>query len=236
MNYLELCRRARRECGIAGAETNPTAVTSQVGEYRRLVDWVSEAWTEIQGRHTDWRWLRRELTFNTTAGDGSYSYGDVTDVDAAAVISRFSHWWAHDEEMPFTIYLTSAGAAGERDLIYIPWENFRWHYRRGVHNNAPPVHISVDPQNRLVLGPTPDAIYTVKGTYQRGPQILAADGDTPEFGSQYHMLIVYRTMEKYSIFENAPEVYDGGKKAEGRLMAQLEAVELPEFRLAEPLA
>ena len=57
MNYLELCRRARRECGIAGAETDPTAVTSQVGEYRRLVDWVSEAWTEIQGRHTDWRWL-----------------------------------------------------------------------------------------------------------------------------------------------------------------------------------
>lgn len=236
MTYLELCRALRRECGVSGTSTTPSAVTSQTGEMLRLVNWIKDAWIEIQGRHSDWRWMRRAFTVNTVLGDGVYTYGDCTDVDAAAPITRFGQWWAHDIELPFTTYLQSTGVGGERDLPYIDWAQFRYMYRRGTQNNNVPSYVSVDPGDQLVIGPKPDGVYVVNGDYQRSAQILAVDDDTPEIPTQYHMLIVYEAMKKYAGYEAAAEVYDRGNEQATKLMRQLEANQKTQIRLAPPLA
>ncbi len=232
--FLQLAQSLRQECGVAG--TGPSTVVGQVGELKRLVDWVSEAWTEIQNRHRNWRWLRYGFTFQTVADDDTYAYGDVSDAVTAVAITRFSHWLLTDRYDPPKIFLTSAGVGTQTWMIWVPWEHFKTIYRIGTQNSGYPIHITVDPQNNIVMGPKPNGIYTVVGDYQRSAQTLALDADTPEMPTDYHKLIVYRAMEDYGYFEAAPEVLARGVKKGSLLMRQLELDQLPAMREPEPLA
>lgn len=235
--YLQLCVEARRECLDVGS--GPTAVTGQTGQLADIVAWVAHAYTEIQGRHQDWLWLRSTFTFNTTASDDSYAYSDaaVTDSRLSAVITRFRRWWLYDADgFPnVKCYLTSAGVSGEKYLLPLPWAAFRDLYKRGTQTNNAPVHVTVDPQRNLILGPKPNAIYTITGEYQMSAQVLAADGDTPEMPSDYHQLIVYEAMKKFGAAKSAPEVASRGITEGNKVMRQLESNQRPECGLAGPL-
>ena len=232
--FLELCVKTRRNCLIPGE--GPSDVTTQEGELNELVNYVADAYLDVQNRRSSWRWLRRDFTFNTTAEDGIYEFGDVTDVDAAAVISRFSKWHIDDVENPPKVYLNSAGIGGERWLIYTPWQWFNTIYGIGTQNSGPPVHITIDPQDRIRLGPVPDDIFTITGEFFRSAQILAADDELPEMPSQYHDLIVYLAMQKYGMGEAAAEVVSRGNQEARRILRQLELNQMPQVRLARPLA
>jgi len=108
MTFLQLVQRLRQE--TAYADSGPSAVTSQTGAHLRAVNWVIEAWNEIQNRHANWRWLRADFTFNTSASTEEYAYGSVTDVAASAVITRFKSWLIKDPRNPPRCYLTASGA------------------------------------------------------------------------------------------------------------------------------
>ena len=66
MNYLGMVQRLRQETGYS--ETGPSAVTGQTGMHARAVDWIADAYTEIQNRDY-WRWMRKEFTLTTNSGD-----------------------------------------------------------------------------------------------------------------------------------------------------------------------
>jgi len=229
MSYLTLSVDARQECRVAG--TGPAAVTSQTGVLKDIVDWVSQAYTEIQERHTNWNWMRSTFTVNTVSGTDTYAYGTCTDSRLSATITRFARWWPLDEDgfNNMTCYLTSGGVSGEGYLAYLPWSQFRNRYKRGTQNNGKPIHVTIDPQRQLVFGPKPDDIYTINGEYQLSPQILAADGDTPEMPTQYHRLIVYRAMEKYGAANASLEVFQRGGLEGNRMMRALENDQLPKM-------
>lgn len=234
--YLAGSVDLRRECGVAG--TGPSAVTGQTGDLERIVEWYAQSYVEIQNRHQDWLWLRSTWTVDTVASDDTYAYGDVTDSRLSAVITRFRRWWLYDAEGFPNIrsYLTSAGVAGEKYLLPLPWASFRDLYKKGTQTNNAPVHVAVDPQRNLVFGPKPDAAYTITGEYQMSAQVLAADADTPEMPSDYHQLIVYEAMKKYGAFHSAPEVSARGITEGNKVMRQLENNQRPECGLAGPLA
>src|SRR3990167_2117864 len=234
--YLSGSVDLRRECGMSG--TGPAAVTGQTGDMERIVEWYAQAYTEIQNRHQDWLWLRSTFTVDTTASDDTYAYGDVTDSRLSALITRFRRWWLYDVDGFPNVrsYLTSGGVSGEKYLLPLPWAAFRDLYKRGTQTNNAPVHITVDPQRNLVLGPKPNGIYTITGEYQMSAQVLAADGDTPEMPSDYHQLIVYEAMKKYGGFNSAPDVSSRGITDGNKLLRQLESNQRPECGLAGPLA
>lgn len=226
----------RRECGITG--TGPTAVTGQTGQLEKVVNWVADAWNDIQMRNIHWRWMRCGFTFNTSASDGTYAYTDVTDTKTSAVIARFARWWADDASAPFKCYLTSAGVSAQYRLEYIPYENFKYHYKFGAQQSLTgrPVHVSVDDDDQIVIGPNPDAIYTITGDFQRGPQTLTADGTTPDMPSRFHDLIVYYGMQRYAGASIAPEVMAIADLQVSRLMPALEQSQLPQVSFGETLA
>lgn len=234
--FLQLCKYTCRECGVAGGESAISAVTSQTGELSRIVGWVKDASIEIDNRHTDWRYLRHGFTVNTVEDDDTYAYGDITDTTSSAVIDRFSHWFLNDFRDPPKIFLTSSGVGTQNWMIWTPWENFKTIYRIGTQNSGYPVHITIDPQNRIVIGPKPNGIYTITGDYYRSAQVMDADDDVPEFPAQFHMLVVYRAMESYGFHESAPEVLAKGQKYGNRMMRALENNQKPAFRMAGPLA
>lgn len=233
--YLQLCQSLRQECGIDG--TGPTSVTGQTKDLARVVDWVKNSWTQIQSRHEAWRWMRSTFIVNTVANDDTYAYGDCTDSRLSATITRFKRWWERDDDGygNMLCYLTATGVSDQQTLGYLPWSNFRYLYKRGSQTNNRPVHFTIDPQNNIVLGPKPDAVYTITGEYQMSAQTLTDNTDTPEMPADYHMLIVYTAMEKYAGYTSAPEIMSRATLEGNRLMRQLEANQLPRFKMARPL-
>ncbi|PHS09407.1 MAG: hypothetical protein COA78_12155 [Blastopirellula sp.] len=238
--YLKICQDVARECGIAGgadASPKPLAVTGQVGELNRLVNWVQTAYTELQNAKK-WRFLRKKFTLNTVAGTDTYAFGDCTDVETTAAITRFDSWRLNDRRNPPKIHLQSTGVGGQVFLSWTIWDNFEYLYKTSSLQNqtAFPFHITFDPDDDIVLGITPNDIYVVTGSYYRSPQILVADADIPEMPKQFHNLIMYQAMEYYGLFESAPEIISRAQKGMKKLGHQLNKNQSERFRVGGSLA
>lgn len=235
MTFLELVQALRRE--TAYASSGPTTVVSQSGMHERAVEWIKDNYTQLQNEH-NWRWLRKEFTLTTSSSDDSYAYTDCTDVATASAISRFKKWFVNDPYNPPRCYLQSDGVGAEYWLTYIDWESFRTIYQIGTQSDSAPSHITIDPADNIVLGPTPDDTYIITGEYHRSAQILdVTDGtDSPEMPSDYHMLVVYMAMEDAGLFDVADEIISRARIKRNRIKRQLMSSELPMMRKAGPMA
>ena len=136
----------------------------------------------------------------------------------------------------FSAYLSSTGVGGEYYLWPMEYDTFLQRYKFGAQTNGQPENFSVDSDGNLVLGPKPDDVYVVRGTFQRGPQTLALDADTPEMPSRFHLLIMYEAMSKYGGNRIAPEAMVRAVSEGGRLRAALERDQLPPLTFGGPLA
>ncbi len=227
---LQLCQSLRQECTDTGS--GPSAVTGQTGELARFVQWIVQAWNELQQESELWRWMRKSFAVNTVASTGEYAYGACTDTVSAVAITRWARWYRNT----FKCYLASAGVGSEYPLLWMEWDDFRRLYRYGTQNNGQPQRFSIDPSGRICLGPKPNDVYVVSGDYQIGPQTLAADGDIPEMPTRFHQLIVYEAMSKYGGNRVAPEAILRANAEGGKLRAALELDQLPRWTYGEPLA
>jgi len=224
MNYLELTKKLRQECGIPGI--GPVSVVDQRGEAKRLADYINDAWLEIQGLHDHWNFMREQFSLPTTAGVGDYapSVGGLDD---------FRQW--HKETL--RCQRADAGVGDEQWLVEWDYQTFRNTYRFAQQTPGRPVVFAVKPKgDELMLGSIPDAVYTITGEYQRVPTLLEGDDDVPDIPTHLHLVIVYKAMEFYGLFESAGEVLARSDRGYKRLMAALEREELPDVYLGNPLA
>lgn len=239
MNFLEIAQRLRRESGLTSSLlTSPTTVVGQTGKLRGIVDWAAGAYTDIQTVSQDWRWLRSGFTLPTVAATPAYAYTAATDSQTAATITRFARWWPQQPGgiSNMTAYLTASGVAAEYYLNYMDWASFRDVWRRGVQTDNPPVAFSIDPQNKIALGPVPNAVYTITGEYQMSAQTLALDADIPEMPADFHMLIVWKALLDYAGEAAAPEAFTRAQVRAGPLMAALKLDQLPQIGFGGALA
>ncbi|MCG7598405.1 hypothetical protein MHM84_01235 [Halomonas sp. McH1-25] len=209
MTFLELCQRLRREVGAAGA--GPASVVGQNGEYLRLIGWIQQAWHEIQTERRDWRFAWAEAEIELSPEFRDYPVPD-----------DFEHWIAETLRI------------GNDRLCLMGWDEFRERFREPSNAAAPQV-ITLLPDNRIRLDTPPATTATLRFEYFRTPQTLAENNDVPRLPARYHMLIVYRAMMQYALFENAPEVLQQGSANAARLMSEMEISELPAMELGGPL-
>lgn len=227
--YLQLVNQTRDECAASGADL--AALGGTLSKQNVLFKkWVADAWTSIQRRHQRWGFMERDFSFQTTAG--VYTYAPT---DAAVNLTSFREW--KDETL--RAYLTATGVSDEQLLAGpVHVQAFRDLYQFGTMSTTQqrPITFAIDPRKRLLLGPTPDAVYTIRGQYYKAPQVLSADADVPELDSYYHDLIVFTAMEKYALYQAAPEVLARSQVEGGRLMRELETEYLPKIEAPDPLA
>jgi len=201
MNFLQLCQRLRQECG--GSGTGPTSVTGQSGENKLWVDWIAQAWREIQNYRTDWGFHWAVLSQPIAEGSGIVSLpadlrtlsGDTLHIDG---------------------YVISV----------MPWAQMQ-QLRRQALSTGRPTGCSMAPNGQLYLNATPDTDYTLFGEYYAKPQELTENDDVPLLPSHYHMLIVYRAMMLYAGYENAQEVFSSGQMQYQQTLADIELDQLP---------
>lgn len=223
MTLLELCVRVMERCSITG--TMVTTV-NQTGEFLRVINWVNEAWRDIQLAQSNWDWMLDDFSFQTVAGQQAYT-------PLAIGAAEFSKW----RRDTFRIYLTATGVADDTFLSESAYREFRDLYMFGVQAQSKPSTFAVKPNGQsILLGQTPDAIYTVYGEYQRRATLLSGDVDEPDMEEEYHMLVVHGARMKYAAFENSPEVWDEAKLDYDRIMSRMVEAHIEEVGLGDPLA
>lgn len=203
MTFLELCAALHREAGISG--TAPSSVVSQVGEANRLVNWVADAWSDIQMSRTDWTFMRGTFTFQTEQGKYSYTTLECN----IPTVGRFRNF----DYNKMRIYQNTLGVSDQTKLNPSFYEDYLDEYLTGQQVQSRPICFAVQPENKnLLLGYIPNTVYTVTGEYHKKPQVLAAHDDVPDIPSEYHMMIVWEALKSYANFESAPEVLGQAEK------------------------
>lgn len=234
--FLELANRVGSDSGtLPEALTNVTGLTDE--HELKIVRWTSEAWLSIQNAHREWLWMQSEFYGSTVASTARYAGTSFNDAFALSAITRFSQWdCSGPRENRFKLYLPADGLAGAGRLQFQEWRDFyAYRMNTGAANNKPS-HFSIDPQNRLVLSPTPDAVYTVIGPYRKSAQTLSASGDIPEMPVDLQDVIVSVALESLGTHDEAPQQIPLWKLRQNRIFCELEAQQLPQVRLAGPLA
>ncbi len=235
MDNLALVRRLARMCRMTAVANMPATVLNQRGNFLDAVTWLNDAWVELQ-KEQPWRWMRSRFTLQTVAGQDEYPYGDFTDVLTSTPITRFSEWLVTDPTNPSTTFLTSGGVNGKFYMGYLPWAQFRTIYRLTPVQTGAPIHVTIDPQDNIVFGPVPDAVYTYEGEYQRSAQNLVADDDVPELPEDYHLLLAYQALITFGIGEAAPEQLALATTRGGVLKSRLNMDQGAVWKRSKPLA
>lgn len=228
MNFLQLCQALRnRAPGIGGMAGQPLSVLNQQGDLMNVVDWTRDAWTEIQAFSPDWLFMRDEFSATVPAGTLQATAADLG-------VTNLSYWHAPT----LRAYRVSEGVAGDQFLVEWDHDLFRDTYRFGQQVPGKPVVWAARPRDKAVqLGPVPDGDCVVYGEYQRSPQILAANTDTPNgLPEEFHMLIVYWAMTKHAGFEAAPEIMADAMNQRETLWGRLTSDWLPRIGFAGSLA
>ncbi len=230
MNYLELCNKLHEKTGESGADL--TTVSGQTGYYKKITEYIKDAWVDIQSKHTTWRFLRKSALPTIAASSNS--------IDAESWVSSnlsLSIDYIHIDT--FSIYDTSKGVSDESPLIYVPWEH--WKYRFGISYadgvEGRPVHITIDPSTgNLIVGPTSDGAYTIGFEFQAVPVELATDSDVPAITKNMHMIIVWHALERYGSREESKIDVVDGRREYRRMMRRLQTRELEQIRIGKTLA
>jgi len=222
VNFLSICQRLRQEAGLSG--TGPASVLGQVGEMKRIVDWASSGYEDIQNLHATWCFLRTDFSFSTIANTQDYT-------PTAVALTDFSEWIKND----IRIY---SSAADESQLEYHPWDVFRQAFLYGAQRTQTgrPSVVTVKPNNALALWALPDGVYTVNGEYYKSAQVMAANADTPVIPTKYQMIIVWKALMHYGAYAGAEEKYAHGSNEYKKLLSMLEYEQLEDFTYGEPLA
>lgn len=225
MTFLQLARRLRQEVLASG--TGPSAVTNQVGELQRIVDWIATSDEDVQRMHNQWKFMVGDFTIDTVAGDNSYAASDCV-----TPVTNLRDW----KRDSFKLYLLANGTADEIPLVYLPYSDWYRIYNTGSQTNSRPFHFTIGNDMSIKVGPTPDAVYRISGEYQKSVTTMTGDSDTPAYPAEYHMLAVYRGMMKYGRSTGAIELYQDGEKEYNRMLNEMELTQLPELELGGPLA
>lgn len=238
--FLELVNQLASEGGtVPNAQTSPMSDVTGITDDLKLkvISWIRSAWLSIQNAHREWLWMQSEFYGSTVASTARYAGTSFNDAFALSAITRFSQWdCSGPRENRFKLYLPADGLAGAGRLQFEEWPDFyAYRMNNGAANGKPSI-FSIDPQNRMVLSPTPDDVYTVIGPYRKSSQTLTSKTDVPEMPVDLHDVIVSVALELLGTHDEAPQQIPLWKLRQNRLFCELEAQQLPRVRLAGPLA
>ncbi|MFA5632968.1 MAG: hypothetical protein WC997_15790 [Porticoccaceae bacterium] len=176
MTFLEIVQKVVRYSGMA--DSGPSAVTGQVGDYQKAIGYVQDAHSEIQSLRFDWFFLWRQSALTISPGVPLYPGP-----------ARLGIWDAQ------RIFLDGS------PLPVIEWAD----YKPESVDPARPAMGVIRPDNQLQLVPAPDEGYHLSYEYYRTPLVMVENADTPLIPAQFRDVIVGRALMLYGNYESAAD-------------------------------
>ena len=203
--FLELAQETRALSGVGG--TGPTDVPTATGIEGRIVNYLKNAWIDIQMHPKKWKWMWGRYLAPAPGGSPLQTIADtreypLTGVDRVRVNS-------------FRSYLTTTGVSDRQKMIWLSWRKFDQAHGTVDELANRPICVTRDPSGQLVLYPKANDIYSIEFEYFKTAQILAVNGDIPEMPTDFHQLIVYEALKRFGKAEDAPEIIKLGEEAAG---------------------
>lgn len=215
MNFLQICQRVASKAGISGS--SPITTIGQTGEAARIINWVQDAYVDIQERKPNWWFLRKDFEFNCVSGASTY---------AKSTVANNANWINRD----IRCYLNTIN--DEQWLCYREWEDFKATRLIGSTRAVVgrPQDYSIKPDKSIIFYPIPNDTYTIVGEHFQTARLFSGDDDVPLFG-QYQMIIVYQALMYYAAYSSDASVYADAQKNFERLIDKLEYDETPKLQL-----
>ena len=230
--FLELCQKVARESGtMTGGASSITTVVGQTGRSGNIVNWTASAWHAIQTLRPSWEWMSAQFEESLVIGQQSYTGSDLT-------ITRLSRFMADNDMHRVTVYDPAIGYGDEGYLAFVPYTRFYPIYQVGSNRSmtGKPQIVSIDNTGKLVVWPTPDKAYTVRGWYRVTPQALELDADLPECPEEFHEIIVWCALLLLGQYDEAVTQFPFWNVDYRRVLDRLEQNQLPRIEVAGALA
>lgn len=223
--YLELVKKLASKSGSMDEDAIATVV-GLTGRSRKIANWINEAYTNIQNWRRDWGWLTQDFTYDLLPGTNVYT-------PASFSLTRFATWSGDkDWYMPLTLFDPLLGDSDEHEIAQVGYQYWKTKWDRGDQTDWDrPIEWALTPKNEIVFGPTPDQTYTVRGTYVKGPQTLAANGDIPEMPERFHQLIVWEGLRLMMLDDGAYQEASFPTVEMATLRHELDIDQLPEVTI-----
>lgn len=198
MTFLELVQSVAALAGISDSG-GPATVIDQVGDNRKIINYVQIADKEIQVLHQDWDFLWGSGVIETVAGISTYAGpSDIRIWDANRI--RYNDRW----------------------LQVRYWSD----YEPEIRANAEPEYVVIRPDNQLEIIPTPDDVYQISYDYYRAPARMAGNSSVSRIPSDYDEAIIGRALMLYGTYEPAEESRLMGQEMFNAAMTAMEVTQL----------
>lgn len=221
MTYLLLAQRLASECGVGQSATTdvPTAVTGQVGELKRVCNWIRDSYREIQGDNLyQFLWERSQ-----------------TVIPAGTAISALTTGVTQQRWDTNSAFYLPAGQ-DRFYLDYLPWKRFDATFTdQQIAANSQLKTFSIRPDNFMVVDATVLANTTVVCDRYKNPVDLVASTDIPLLPDDLHMLIVYEAIVRYANFDEAGSLRATSMAMATSMKHMLNERCLPTITLGDPL-
>ena len=188
MDYLSMIRDTMKLVGMQGV--GPTTIVGIDGVNSVLATMVRDAYIDIQSMRDEFDFLNSKLTFLTSALKDEYTPAEIF-LPAISNLNKYD------------LKSLRATDAGKTSILqYVDREVLEQRYLDSTSTDKPK-YFSIDySDNSLILKPTPDKAYTISFRYWETPEILTEDAQVPKLPLAFHSLIVYKAVEKMSIYMN----------------------------------
>lgn len=214
MNFLQLAQKLAVLADVSG---QPSSIDNVRGEHARIVEWINQAWLEIQGAREQWNFMwARATPIAILAGVDLYEQP----VDCRDIVTA-------------TFYLDD-NAGNYAGVTFKPYQEFQ-SIARGAADPSRPQYWTIRPDNKIQLYPVPDAAYSLDFDYYKKPAYMVASTDTPSLPEHLHMAIVYLALMHYGEFEEAMSVIQFAMVNYNKYLLQMSNECLPEFKLGGAL-
>jgi hypothetical protein len=220
MNFLEIAKRVRQECGISG--DGPAAVVSQSGISAKLVAWVQAAYEEIQNLQP-WEFNWAEHTQPLTEGVALYDPVNDWGLDYRELAAE-----------PIYVYRTDDGPRSKHWLCHVSWAEMRDLMQPGIL--GVPVYCATRPDDTIQFHPEPQTGLTAVVEYIKNPATLVDNTDVPVIPARYHMAIVWRAVMFWCAHDENTGLYGAANQHYQTLLRKMMRSELPSMQMAEALA
>lgn len=230
--FLELCQEVARESGtMTGGASSIGSVVNQTGRAGNIVKWTANAWRAIQTLRPTWKWMTGQFEAALTIGQQGYTGAQLS-------LDRHAAFVADNKMKRVTLYDPANGYSGEGYLAVVPYANFYPVYQVGANRSATgkPQVATIADDGQIMLWPTPDKAYMLRGWRRLKPQVLVANTDVPECPEEFHDIIQWRALMFLGQYDEAVTQFPFWNVEFRRLLNSLEQNQLPMMELPGALA